>query len=181
MSKALRASVALISVFAATIGSEATVFERVDLIPLIKMSDYVVRGTVEHISEDANLPQPRLIARIRVHEVIKGERIPSPLNVRFSGALLNKNIMSSSEGAVALSPSEEVVLFLTSFDKKFVVLTAGIQGKFIVFREDGGKKLVRSALDVLPMPDCDPEDCPTSMPLEDFVAAVQRIIALGAK
>jgi hypothetical protein len=165
----------MLNLFGWQLEANALTLERTSLVALMKSSDYVVHGIVEDIQVLDQEKQPTILATFSVVEVLKGKEVPRQPEIRFQGSISEENLVTAPPYEATLSPTEEVVLFLTRWEKEEITVTDGIQGKFIISETDSGEKVVRSAVGAIPLSDQDPEDWPAEMSLTEFLKRLHKI------
>ncbi len=165
----------MLSLFVWQLEANALTLHRTSLVALMKSSDYVVHGIVEDIQALEQEKQPTILAEFSVLEVLKGEKVPQEVRIRFQGKITEKNLVTAPPHEATLSPTEELVLFLTRWENGEITVTDGIQGKFTISETDGGEKVVRSTVGAIPLADQDPEDWLAEMPLTQFLKHLRKI------
>jgi hypothetical protein len=173
--KASKVLLVIMIAFVWQLGANALTLDQTCLVALMKPSQYVAHGSIEEIRTLGGEERPTILATFRVSQVLKGEDVPGELEIRFTGEVTNEDRVATPPYEAALTPTEEVVLFLTRLEGGEIRVTNGVQGKFIVSEAEGGEEIVRCAIGSIPLGNEDPEDWPAEMPLTEFLKRLRKI------
>jgi hypothetical protein len=154
--------------------STDALIQETGLVALTKSSEYVVHGIVEEVSKIKETRENSMLGRVRVKEIIKGKDTPSHLEIRFRGRMVEDRVAPFTEYDAAVDSADEVILFLSRDLSGDLIITYGVEGKFIVTRDSDGREMVTSPLGVIPILYKDPKDRPAEMPLPAFLELLRK-------